>query len=109
MSAVQAVLYVEDEPLIREMSAMALAHLIHRIAGIRERAWYNRRESLRDWLLTPLSSPGQNLPCPPATTIHCSRSPCQTSARRKSPRRSMAERSVPTAVFFCWPRRIGVL
>jgi hypothetical protein len=34
----------------------ALAHLIHCMAGIRWRAWYKRLESLRDWVLTPLSS-----------------------------------------------------
>ncbi len=28
-------------------------------------------------MLTPLSSPGQNLPCPPPPTIRCCRSHCQ--------------------------------
>src|SRR6202035_4469132 len=51
---------------------MGLAHLIHCMAGIRWRAWYKRLESRRDWVLTPLSTPGQNLPCPPMTTTgHC--------------------------------------
>src|SRR6185312_4766849 len=80
-----------------------LAHLIHCIAGIRKRAWCNRLESLRDWLSTPLSSPGQNLPCPPPTTIPCFRSLCQTSARRRSPPRLTAARSVPMAECFFWP------
>ena len=86
-----------------------LAHLIHCIAGIRKRAWYNHLESLRDWVLTPLSSSGQNLSCPPPTMIHFSRSLCQTSARRRSPPRSMEDRSVPTAVCSFWPPPTSVL
>ena len=70
-----------------------------------QRALYNRLKSLRDWVLTPLSGPGQNLPCPPLTTIHCSRSLCQTSARRKSPLLSMGDKSIRTTVFFFWPVR----
>src|ERR1700676_697744 len=86
-----------------------LAHLIHRIAGIRERAWNNRLELFRDWLLTPLSGSGQNLPCPPPMTITSFHSPCQTSARRRSPPRSMVARSVPMAVCFSWPARTSAL
>src|SRR5277367_5216337 len=90
-------------------SRRLLAHLIHRIAGIRKRAWYNYLESLRDWLLTPLSSPGQNLPCPPPTTILCFHSLYQTSARRRSPPRSMVDRSVQTAAFSFWRPPTSVL
>ena len=48
-------------------------------------------------MLTPLSTPGQNLPCPPTPTIRFSRFRCQVLARRKSLRPSMPVRSVPTA------------
>ena len=60
-----------------------LTHLIHRIAGIRWRAWYNVLESLRVWVLTPTQAPGQNLPCPPLTTIRCCHSRCQVFATRR--------------------------
>jgi hypothetical protein len=57
---------------------MGLAHLIHRIAGIRKRAWYNHLESRRDWVLIPPPAPGQNLPSllrvlsrPPTTIPSC--------------------------------------
>src|ERR1019366_1454366 len=66
-----------------------LAHLIHRIAGIRRRAWYKPLKSRRDWLSTPLSMRGQDLPCPPPTTIRFCHSLCQISARRRSPPHSM--------------------
>src|SRR3954463_10445047 len=74
-----------------------------------QRAWYNCLESLRDWLLTPLSSPGQNLPCPLPTTIPCFHFLCQTSARRRSPRPSMVDRSVPTAGCSFWLPPTSVL
>ena len=61
----------------------ALAHLIHRIAGIRWRAWYNVLESLIVWVLTPTQAPGRNLPCPPLTTIRCCHSRCQVFATRR--------------------------
>jgi CheY-like chemotaxis protein len=51
------------------VSDVHLAHLIHRMAGIRWRAWYNRLESRRDRLS------------------------CQVSARRNSPPPSMPVRS----------------
>ena len=79
-----------------------LAHRMRRIAGIRWWAWYNYLESRRDWVLTPLSTPGQNLPCPPTPTIRFSRFRCQVSAGRKSLRPSMPVRSVPTAASCCW-------
>jgi Transposase DDE domain group 1 len=41
-----------------------------------ERAWYNRLESRRDWVLTPTLVPGQNLPCKdPAFRLACGRLP----------------------------------
>ena len=62
----------------------SLAHLIHRRARICCWAWYNHLESHGDWVLTPLSMPGQNLPCPSSPTLPCSHSRCQVgqSARR---------------------------
>src|SRR5208282_4434437 len=54
-----------------------------------------RLESHRDWLSTPLSMSGQNLPCPPPTTIRFYHSLCQVSARRRSPPHSTAAGSVP--------------
>src|SRR5450631_3766613 len=83
-------------------SANKLAHLIHCIAGIRWRAWYKRLESRRDWVLTPLSTPGQNLPCPPTTTIRFCHSRCQVSARGRLRLLSTEAGSVPTAVCCCW-------
>src|SRR6202012_3171042 len=62
---------------------------MHGIAGIRWRAWSNYLESRRDWVLTPLPTPGQNLPCPPTPTIRFSRFRCQVSAGRKSLRPSI--------------------
>ena len=91
-----------ERPVLHGDNGATLTHLMHRIAGIRWRAWYNYLESRRDWVLTPLSTPGQNLPCPPTPTIRFSRFRCQVSARRKSPRPSMPVRSVPTAAFCCW-------
>ncbi len=40
-----------------------LAHLIRPIVPIQKRIWYHRLGSFREWVLTRLSSPGQNLPC----------------------------------------------
>ena len=42
------------------------------------------------------------------TTVHCCRSLCQTSARRRSLRPSMEDRSVRTAVCSFWLPPIGV-
>jgi hypothetical protein len=39
-----------------------LTHLIHCITAIRRWAWLNRLEMRKDWVLTPLPTPGQNLP-----------------------------------------------
>ena len=86
-----------------------LAHLIHRIAEIRWRAWYKRLESHRDWLSTPLSMSGQNLPCPPRTTIRFYHSLCQVSARRRSPPHSTVAGSVPTVVSYFWQVSTGNL
>ena len=79
-----------------------LAHLIHRIAEIRWRAYSIRQrlESHRDWFSTPLSMSGQNLPCPPRTTIRFYHSLCQVSARRRSPPHSTVAGSVPTVVSY---------
>jgi hypothetical protein len=71
-----------------EMAQAGLPAALH-VNGRRWRAWYNRLESHRDWVLTPLSKRGQNLPCPPATTIRFCHSLCQVSARRRSPPHSM--------------------
>ena len=59
--------------------------LIHRIAGIQKRAWCNHLESLKGWVLTPPSSAGQNLPCPPPTTIRFCHSRCHPCATRRCP------------------------
>jgi hypothetical protein len=95
--------------LVHSVSLTLLTHLIHRIAGIRWRACYNYLESFRDWVLTPTPTSGQNLPCPPPTTIPFSRSRCQASARRKSPPPLTADASVRTAAFCFWPEPIAAL
>jgi ABC-type transporter Mla subunit MlaD len=90
----------EAETLRTEVDQF-LAHLIHCMAGIRWRAWYKRLGSLRDWVLTPLSMPGQNLPCPPTTTIGFCRSRCQVSARGRSQPLLTEAGSVPMAACYC--------
>src|SRR5208337_1150200 len=74
----------------------------HAFAPVTEH-WYKPLESLIDLAVTPPSMPGQNLPCPPMTTMRFCLSHCQVFTGRKLQPHSTVARSVPTAAFCCWP------
>ena len=56
-------------PVLLAQSIQGLAHLIHRIAGIRWRVSHKRLILFTDWVSRPLRSPDHSEPHPPCTTI----------------------------------------